>query len=112
MKRALLVGIYENKAYGNCSNNGISAHFDHILLEHPRGPIEIDENNPPENFCRVETRGDYKFIRPVKKPEHLGWMNGGCICYSSDSRFHDISPYPLCFHDRQETQELYNMLSH
>ena len=107
----LAVDIFESKNFGNCSNSGISSKFDKILVEHPQGPITIDENDPPENLCRIETRFGYKYLRPVKDADNIGWMHGGCICYSSDSRFRELSEYPLCLHDRQESQELYNILS-
>ena len=39
-------------------------------------------------------------------------MDGGNIGYSCDSRFSEFSDYPLKIHDRQESQKLYDMLSH
>ena len=113
--RAISVGIFEDKSIGNCSNGGISSRFDNVLIEHPRGWIEVDTENPPENFCKIVTRHlwgkDYMHIEPVAEPEHLGWMMGGCLCYSSDSRFHELTEYALALHDRQETQEHYDRLS-
>lgn len=112
--RALRVGIFENKWIGNCSNHGISETYDHILLVCPDGNVKIDEENPPANLCHIVERklfGDgkiYRHVEPVAKPEHLGWMYGGCLVYSSDARFGNE---PMRLHDRQETQELYDMLS-
>ena len=115
--KALRVSIFEDKSIGNCSNNGISARHNEILLLHPYGNIEVDEKNPPENLCKVVERvfsfGTYKHIEPVAKtkPGNVGWMAGGSICHSSDARFREYSDYPLMLHDRQETTEEYEFLS-
>ena len=115
--KAIPVSIFEDKRIGNCSNNGISARYDSILLAHPRGYIDVDMDNPPENFCVVKTRyirgKEYKHIEPFKMPDegHVGWMFGGCICHTSDSRFSELSLYPLNLHDRQETTKQYALLS-
>lgn len=109
--KAIMVDIYESKSIGNCSNNGISARFRNVLILHEDGWIDVDENNPPENLCKVVTRYlrgvEYKHLEPVARPTGCGWMSGGAVCYSCDSRFRDISDYPLCLHDRQESNELY-----
>lgn len=113
--KALRVEIYEGKSIGNCSNNGISTRFKEILLICSDGNVDIDEKNPPENLCRIVTRhicgGTYKHIEPVAPPKGFGYMNGGCICATSDSRFRRLSDYPLYLHDRQESREQYEMLS-
>lgn len=107
--RALSVEIMKGK-FGDCSNGGISSRYSEILLICEDGYIEIDENNPPENLCKIVKRnlfGEvYKHIEPVARPTGAGWMYGGCVCCTSDSRFD--SRYPLKLHDRQESQELYN----
>lgn len=114
--RALSVDIY-NWSLGNCSNHGISERFKEVLVECPDGPIEIDDNNPPENLCKVVTRHlfgkDYKHVEPIARPNGVGWMHGGCIVDSSDSRWHELTgiSYPLHLHDRCESQKLYNELS-
>lgn len=113
--KAINVSIFEDKRIGNCSNHGISTKFKEVLIPHERGYIEIDMDNPPENLCKVVTRNicgrEYKHIEPVVRPTGVGWMSGGCICYSCDGRFRELSDYPLCLHDRQETQEQYDRLS-
>lgn len=115
MKKAISVGIYKHNGQ-DCSNGGISSKFNEILLEHEEGWIEFDENNPPENLCKLVARrlfgNIYIHVEPVKNPEGLGWMSGGCVVNSCDSRYSEISSgYPLVLHDRQEGQELYNMLT-
>lgn len=110
--RALSTQIF--KSYiGDCSNGGISSKYKEILLLCDRGDTEIDINNIPENLCKIVKtcwNGHISYhVEPVKKPEHIGWMAGGCIVYAYDSRY--PFDYPLRLHDRQETQEQYNMLS-
>lgn len=110
--RAIPVSIFEDKRLGNSSNHGISERYNEILLLHPDGFIEVDMENPPENLCTVmqrEVMGRVDvYVRPIKEPEGIGWMYGGTLVYSSDSRF---GHNPLRLHDRQETQEQYDMLS-
>lgn len=110
--KALPVCIYESKRIGNCSNNGISSRYKEILLLNPRGFIDVDMDNPPENLCEFVERNlfgeEANFIRPYKKAEGAGWMDGGCIIDSSDSRF--PSRHPVRLHDRDESWEMYNMM--
>lgn len=113
--KALPVYIYKSEL-GDCSNNGISSKYTKILLIHPEGFIEVDENDPPENLCKFVERklfGDeiHKHIEPYAKAKGVGWMASGSLVYCSDSRFHDYSDYPLVLHDRDESQELYDILS-
>lgn len=107
--RALPITVYSNSNYRQCANGGISERYDELLLIHPEGFIEIDEENPPENLVKVVTRQlfgrEYMHIEPVARPQHIGWMMGGSYAGSSDTRFNRISPYPLPIHDRQETRE-------
>jgi hypothetical protein len=116
--RAISLDVYSNELFKSCSNGGITERFNSILIEHPRGYINIDTKNPPENFCRVITRKiadyEYKHIEPVAsvKPGNVGYMDGGSFAHSSDARFYEISKYPLAIHDRQETQKQYDLMSH
>ena len=113
--KALPLSIYEDKRIGNCSNNGISSRYTEVLLICEEGFIDIDEDNPPENLVKMVTRHlfgkDYKHIEPVARSNGVGWMSGGSLVYSCDSRFRRMSDYPLSFHDRQESQEIYDRLS-
>lgn len=112
--RALPVHIFKHLS-GDCSNGGISSKFNEILIRHDEGQEIIDLDEPPENFCTVVTKcfggREYKHIEPVARPTGCGWMAGGTICYSCDSRFHDFTDYPLQLHDRQETQKEYDTYS-
>lgn len=109
--RALEIDIYESKEIGNCSNNGISKRYKSILIECRDGNYEVDLDNAPENFCVIGEILGHKFVRPYANPTEIGWMAGGSLVYSCDSRFREISEYPLSLHDRQESQKMYDMLS-
>lgn len=114
--RALPINVYKHKG-NDYSNYGITSRYDELLLICDDGYVKIDEENPPENLVKIVTRHlfgkDYKHIEPFapKQSGCVGYMNGGTMAYSSDSRFSRLSEYPLCVHDRQETQECYDFLS-
>lgn len=110
---ALSVDIYKYKN-GDCSNGGISSKYNEILLLCDEGWIEVEGNEP--NLCKVVARelwGEiYYHVEPVARPTGAGWMAGGCIVNSCDSRFRQMANgYPLSLHDRQETWEQYDALS-
>lgn len=114
--KALPICVYKNARDCDCTNGGISSRYNELLLVCEDGYITIDENDLPENLVKIVTRNlfgrEYKHIEPYARPTELGWMAGGNIAYSCDSRFREISQYPLSIHDRQESQELYDRLSH
>lgn len=114
--KALSIDVYRNGTY-DCTNGGISSKYDELLLVCDEGYIEIDENNLPENLVKIVSEKlcgkdrEYKYIEPYKAATKIGWMSGGNIAYSCDSRFSELSDYPLVIHDRQETPEQYARLS-
>ena len=111
--KALRVNIYKNNG-SDCSNHGISERYNDILLICEDGYIDVDGDEP--NLCKVVKRHlfgkDYLHVEPVAEPNGLGWMAGGTVVYTCDSRFRNISEYPLVLHDRCESAELYEALSH
>ena len=113
-QRALSVEIFKSK-FGDCSNGGISSRYNGILVLHPRGNVEVDMDNPPENLCEIVRRElfgrECDFVRPVSGSYGTGFMAGGCIVDTSDSRWSDLTNHPLKLHDRCETWEQYDMLS-
>lgn len=113
--KCISIDVYRNADGRECTNGGISSIYKSILIPCEDGWIDVDENKPPKNLCKVVVDefgfGTYRHIEPWNKPEHLGWMFGGNYAASSDSRYSKIWDYPLPIHDRQETQELYDMLS-
>ena len=112
IEKALPVYIYKHKGE-TCSNGGISERYNEILLLCEDGFVNVDMDNPPENVCKVVKRNlwgeDYFHVEPIAKPNGIGWMYGGSIVNTSDSRFR--FDYPLKLHDRCESQELYDKLS-
>ena len=114
--KALPCEIYKSKKLGDCSNGGISSRYNEVLLLCEEGFIDVDRDNPPDNLCKVVTR-DLGFtvhthIEPVAKAKGVGWMAGGTLVYSCDSRFHRMcGDYALSLHDRTETQKEYDMYS-
>ena len=94
------------------SNHGISSRYNDVLVIVPDGYIDVTGDE--ENLVKLDSitfggRTSY-YLEPVKEPEHLGWMYGGTVVYTSDSRF--PADYPLRLHDRQETPRQYEILSH
>lgn len=113
--KCISINVYRDAQGYDCTNGGISSIYKDILIPHEEGWISVDENNPPENLCKVVRRTlwgkEYLHIEPVKKATEIGYMFGGNYAASSDSRFHEISEYPLPIHDRQETQKMYDLLT-
>ena len=116
MRKALPINVYHTDRLSDCTNNGISSRYNSLLLLSEDGYMDVDLDNPPENLVvlgTIEYGGKcHKFIQPYAKVSrgYVGWMNGGNIAYTSDSRF--PSEYPLCIYDRQEFQSHYDALSH
>ena len=114
-KLALPVHIYKHKGQ-DYSNGGISSRFDDILVLNPDGFITVDLEDPPENLCIYVKRTlfgeEHDYIEPYTPVSKgcVGYMDGGTVCDSCDSRFQGKHPVPL--HDRQETQKQYDALSH
>lgn len=114
--KALPIEVYRNVFRRDCSNGGITSKCNSLLLVCDDGFIDIDESNPPENLVVLKTRRicgeEYKHIEPYAKTNSgcVGWMAGGNLAYSCDSRFSRMSQYPLSVHDRQETQEMYDAM--
>lgn len=108
--KALPIEVYRNNRTDS-TNGGISSKYGTLLLICDEGYVDIDENNPPENLVKVSEHrcgfSTYKLLDPVARPQHLGWMFGGNLAYSSDSRYSRLAGQPLPIRDRQETQETY-----
>ena len=115
MLKALSIDVYRNAAGYDSTNGGITSKYNTLLLVCDRGNVLIDENNLPENLVKLVTRNlfgqEYKHIEPYApvKKGCVGYMYGGNIAVTSDSRF--PSSYPLKVHDRVETMTEYEMLS-
>ena len=116
--KALPVYVYRCAAFGDCTNGGVSSKYDRILVVCDDGFETVDENNPPETLCKVVRRHlfgrDVYHIEPYKAAKGAGWMAGGNYAETSDSRFRALcgDMYgALAIHDRQESWEMYDLLS-
>lgn len=105
--RGLPVSVYRSfnrdGSQIDCTNNGISAKVNDIMLCGEGIPeiFEASEDMPPFRLVKRNlSNGEYLHVEPWEHPEGSGWMFGGNICKTSDSRF--PSRYALNIHDRQE----------
>ena len=118
MLKAIPVDVYRHGG-SDCTNGGISSRFSSLLVACDDGWIPVDEDNLPANLCKLVKRHlfgrDIYHIEPYKEPNGVGWMAGGNFAHTSDSRFDRAigGMYgAVAIHDRCESQELYDMLSH
>ena len=123
---AIPVYVYRNARHGDCTNHGISAKYDELLVYCPEGHVKVDTDNLPENFAMLQLRhvfgttviptvypADWKDGKPVVRGGKW-YMMGGNYCATSDSRFNDMlnGMYgAVAIHDRYETPEEYNLYS-
>jgi hypothetical protein len=109
--KGLPIYVLRTADLGDCTNNGISAQFDRLILldEDIEGVFEPSEECPA---VRIITRDlwrqgfkepvAYLHLEPVDAKYHAGkWlMAGGNFGWTPDSRF--PSRQPLSIHDRYE----------
>ena len=107
MRTFIMVHVYRSKL-GDCTNGGVSAIYDFIYVEAPRGNYREDEISPELAFT-VEKRAEgYWAAKPIlRRPGLVGPMSGGNLASTSDARM----PFVLHIHDRWETSELNDLLS-
>ena len=93
------------------SKLSLRSEFDFNLVDHTKENevylVIIRRNLFGGEYLHVEPRINGKTLCP---DGWIGGMMGGNFVYSSDSRFRQISPYPLPVHDRFETQKFYNSM--
>lgn len=121
--KGMILYIYVNKVHGSSSNGGYSELFKEVTVVGP-GIDEVFEVAPHRPAVKLVFRniGGEKIVHaepvePVVKGD-IGYMNGGSFLAASDSRISDflrrngVTGYmAIPFHDRQETQEQYDLLS-
>lgn len=99
--KGLIVNVY--KLDYDCTNEGITSKVNRITLCGDELP-ELSEATESAPAFKIVKRhmfgGEYIHVEPWDAPEGRGWMFGGNVCYTSDSRF--PNQYPLKIHDRQE----------
>lgn len=114
--KALPINVYraDNR---DCTNGGISSRFSQLLLICSEGYITVDEENLPENLVKLVKRNlfgsDIYHIEPYAEATEIGWMFGGNYAATSDYRFGEMTGIygAIAIHDRQETQEQYDMMA-
>lgn len=116
--RVLDLTVYSNPQYRGCANGGWTETHDSLYVACPRGPWEIEEDDPAlfdlvlGPYCTVH-------LRPRNGGEGAGPMMGGSYAGTSDSRFAHMCEEltgsywhgAVAVHDRYESQELYERLS-
>jgi hypothetical protein len=110
--KGLIIEIYHSKY--DATNGGVTATADEALLVGDGIPQIFDDDGTRPVLKVVERVffGEvYRHLEPVEpvKRGNVGYMYGGNIGYTSDSRF--PGDYPLKIHDRQETQHQNDILS-
>lgn len=120
LQTGLVVSVLRQVDFPDCTNGGATGqHGKVLLLGVPRGNYTVADAERAgwpvfkvvERWGGTERR--YLHAEPVDRPKsgNVGWMAGGNFLYCTDSRFREVSPYPLSAHDRQETQAEYDILS-
>jgi len=115
-EKGLICSIFEDKRIGNCSNGGISSTNTEVLViveGKDIGPFEQSDDRPTVKVVRRIICGEeYVHVEPLAKPKGVGWMAGGTVVSSCDSRFgREVNNYPVSLHDRCESQKDYDILS-
>jgi hypothetical protein len=102
----LLISVYRNSEFGDCTNNGVSARYNKLCVTNVDGPFYPDEDTPE---VRLEM-GPFNSLRlaPVNESKRHTMM-GGNYAGTSDSRFNEAcrllngsSPGVVAIHDRVE----------
>lgn len=111
----LIVDVFRGASRGDCSNGGVSAHFNRVCVVNIDGPFEPKADAPAVVLIEGPSVGGKK--NPILVPEHLvdsgeWYMFGGNFGYSSDSRFGEAVERmvpgftgAVKFHDRVEAVE-------
>ena len=113
----LTVGVFREVDFPDCTANGITSKVSRICLvdDTIKGPFKVAERRSLSGIGKAHDLGK-EFIHAEPRVDghkvnscDYG-MFGGNFIYTSDSRF--PSDYPIGVHDRFETPEEYEALSH
>ena len=115
-QKGMRVSVYRNASFEergiDCTNNGHSSRCTEITVVGVGIPELFPVTEDAPAFKVVRRLNGYVCLEPVENPEGAGWMAGGNIANSSDSRFgKHVAPHPVAIHDRQETWKEYDILS-
>ena len=110
----MLVSVLRTRS--DCTNGGLSAKYDRIVIVNGEGPFEPDEKTPAFKLVHRNIGGrNVVHAEPVEPAAsgNIGWLAGGNFCATSDSRFDEAIGFygAVSIHDRQETAEMYRQLS-
>ena len=123
--RHLSVYVYRHKAWGDCTNDGVSSRHNTMTLfwecKREEAIAYCEENGMDTDAClwlnvRYFWGEDHSAAEPLVKPHGMcGPMMGGNFVYSCDSRLYKQNGqkcgYPIPVHDRFETQDEYESFS-
>jgi hypothetical protein len=101
--QGLIVEVYKPADGHDCTNNGKSSTINRVLLAGDGIPelFEASADCPAFRLVKRQLFGaEYLHIEPWERPTGSGWMYGGNIADTSDSR--KPWKYPVHIHDRQE----------
>jgi hypothetical protein len=99
----LIIEVYTPADGHDCTNNGISSKVKRLLLCGANIPeiFTASADCPPFRLVKRNLFGsEYLHVEPWERPTGSGWMYGGNIADTSDSR--KPWKYPVHIHDRQE----------
>lgn len=98
--KGLIVYIYKNTAFAECSNNGVSGSHDKAILIGDDIPeiFEAKEGDLVLKLVKGNLEGTAKIV-PLDQPKGIsGPMSGGSFIYTSDSRFSE-AVRKICGHE-------------
>ena len=111
------INVLRNNSFGDCSNNGVSARYNRLqmITESEMLGFTGEKKNVVVKIDRVLFGKIMPVLVPLEvykeyKTNKLPISFGGNFGYTSDSRFG--FDYPLPIHDRVESWEEYEALSH
>ena len=110
----MLVSVYKADGDSDHTNGGVTSQYKEFVLLGMAGPFipGKDAAISLRLVKRIIGNKEYIHAEPVERPEDkVGPMWGGNFVYSSDSRFSEVSPYPIPVHDRFETTQENERLS-
>jgi hypothetical protein len=103
--KGLIVNIYKDGS--DCSNGGLSSKTNRCIIVNENMPkiFQVSKECPAVKIVKRDLfNGTYLTAYPINEDGTIdrNCMFGGTFVYSSDSRFREISAYPVPLHDRKE----------
>lgn len=97
----------------DCTNGGVTATADAVLLLAPGAPVPEGCRLPVLRVVPRPHFGDVIAVPLEHKKREVGPMDGGNFVHTCDSRYREVTGvwYPLAVHDRFESVELYRSMA-